>query len=101
MTAALKNFHASGYIHNDVKPDNILTDLNKSVKKVFLIDFGISKKYINPYTRKHSPLSYNQNFSGNLIFCSKHAMNGFSPSRRYDFESLLYSLIYLYKGSLP
>ena len=35
-----------GYLHLDLKPDNILVDMKKG-GKICLIDFGISEKYVN------------------------------------------------------
>ena len=46
MIDRLEDLHNLGYIHRDLKPENICTDLKKSSDKIFLIDFGLSKKYI-------------------------------------------------------
>jgi len=46
MLDLLRKFHSIGYIHCDIKPDNILIgDVKKDpklVNKLYLIDFGIS-----------------------------------------------------------
>ena len=46
MIDRLEDLHNLGYIHRDLKPENICTDLKKSSDQIFLIDFGLSKKYI-------------------------------------------------------
>ena len=43
MQDCLEEFHRSGYVHLDVKPDNFMIK-NGQIK---LIDFGLSQKYIN------------------------------------------------------
>lgn len=46
MLRRLEYVHSKGIIHRDVKPDNFLIGLSKNSKKVFIIDFGLSRKYI-------------------------------------------------------
>jgi RIO-like serine/threonine protein kinase len=47
----LEKFHDEGYIHCDLKPDNIMIgDYIKDPKlmnKIYLIDFGISQRYVD------------------------------------------------------
>ena len=47
----LEVFHDEGFIHCDIKPDNIMigdyTVDNNNVNKIYLIDFGISQKYLS------------------------------------------------------
>ena len=56
ITKALRDIHESGYLHLDVKPDNILTcfsqnstgDLKKIdglSKNIYLIDFGCCQSF--------------------------------------------------------
>ena len=40
--SALDHVHAHGFVHRDIKPDNILCSL-KDPSKVVLIDFGIAR----------------------------------------------------------
>lgn len=46
MINCLKIIHSLGYIHRDIKPDNFLMDTQNHLK-VYLIDFGLAKKYID------------------------------------------------------
>jgi casein kinase 1 len=98
MVDLLETFHGKGYIHCDLKPDNIMIgdfkeDL-KNMNKIYLIDFGISNKYLDD-EGNHIKHRSNVPFKGNLIFSSKNAFAETTLSRRDDIISLMYMLIYL------
>ena len=68
---------------------------------IYLIDFGLSKKYIDPKTGEHIKFKNNHRLNGTPRYASIHALEGYELSRRDDLESLCYVLVYLLKGSLP
>jgi serine/threonine protein kinase len=43
----LKDFHELGYIHRDLKPENICVGYDTNSAAVYLIDFGLSKMYLD------------------------------------------------------
>ena len=43
----LEKLHDLGYIHRDLKPENICTDPRKTSDNIFLIDFGLSKAFLD------------------------------------------------------
>ena len=91
-----KKLHSFGYLHRDLKPQNVLLNKNKLV----LIDFGASTKFVDE-NNFHIKFKSNVGFVGNLAFSSCNAHYGLTLSRRDDLESLCYLLSYLMNKDLP
>ncbi len=45
--------HKVGFIHRDIKPENFLIGHGKKNNVIYLIDFGLAKRYLDPRTGKH------------------------------------------------
>lgn len=58
------------YLHNDIKHENILIGLNGEKDLIYLIDFGLSTRFLDPKTQKHLPPKRLNKFTGNLLFAS-------------------------------
>jgi len=97
----LKHMHAVGLIHRDIKPDNIMMGMGRKSSTVHLIDFGISRSYINKKNGKHIDFIQGKNLVGTARFVSINAHLGYELSRRDDLLTLGYVMIYLTVGELP
>jgi serine/threonine protein kinase len=58
----LEYVHSKKFVHRDVKPDNFLMGVGRNRNRVYLIDFGLAKKYRDSKT-VHFPLSFIRSFS--------------------------------------
>ena len=91
--------HQCGYVHNDLKLENILIG-NHDPETIYLIDFGLSKSYIDK-KGNHKEKKFTSKFSGNFMFASLNSCRGNNKSRRDDIQSLMYIMVYLLKDKLP
>jgi serine/threonine protein kinase len=65
LIKSLKDFHSLGFVHCDIKPDNIMFDQNKKPK---IIDVGLACKYFSVCLnnlRNYHIRNEQNNFQGN------------------------------------
>lgn len=101
MISRVEYMHTRGFLHRDIKPDNFLMGLGRKANQVFVIDYGLAKKYRDLQTHKHIPYRENKNLTGTARYASVNTHLGVEQSRRDDLESLGYVLMYFLRGSLP
>ncbi|XP_030382393.1 casein kinase I [Scaptodrosophila lebanonensis] len=101
MISRLEYIHLKCFIHRDIKPDNFLMGIGRHCNKLFLIDFGLAKKYRDPLSRLHILYREDKNLTGTARYASINAHLGIEQSRRDDMESLGYVMMYFNRGVLP
>jgi serine/threonine protein kinase len=97
LIAGAESIHSAGYVHADLKLDNIMID---GQNKVFIIDYGNCEKFLLPDGTHRLNGSGPDKFV-NVHFGSKNAMNKETLSRRDDLIQIIYNLICLVNSFKP
>ena len=62
--------HSKNYIHRDIKPDNFIMGVGKKKSLVYVIDFGLAKRYRDPRTGLHNPYVDGKSLTGTARYAS-------------------------------
>jgi serine/threonine protein kinase len=92
IAKVLQWLHKKGYVHRDVKPDNILLGRGGNSEKAYLIDYAEAKKFKR--TKGEEQV-------GNPYFISLNVLKGGREGPKDDLESLMTSMVLLLQGTLP
>lgn len=68
MIERIEYIHNKTFIHRDIKPDNFVVGYGKKSSKIYMIDFGLAKKYTRDNV--HIPYKDNKNLTGTARFAS-------------------------------
>uniref|UniRef100_A0A7S3J0C1 Casein kinase I n=1 Tax=Euplotes harpa TaxID=151035 RepID=A0A7S3J0C1_9SPIT len=101
MLQRIEFVHNNSFLHRDIKPDNFLMGYGSNQHILYIIDFGLSKRFIDPKTGKHIPYRDGKSLTGTARYASLNTHIGQEQSRRDDIESIAFVIIYLLKGKLP
>jgi serine/threonine protein kinase len=96
----IESFHRYGFVHRDIKPGNILIREGTEYP-LCLIDFGLSRVFVNPETGQHLSQRRRVGFRGTRAYASRYAHMSHDLSRRDDLISWFYLTFELIVGPLP
>ena len=98
MLDILEVLMVAGCVHRDIKPSNFLVGLSKDLGKLYLVDFGLARKYQGEY---RFGVKGGGGVIGTVPFMSVAAHVNGEYGFKDDLESALYVLIYFFRGELP
>eukprot|EP00831_Metopus_contortus_P007322 TRINITY_DN12801_c0_g1_i2.p1 TRINITY_DN12801_c0_g1~~TRINITY_DN12801_c0_g1_i2.p1 ORF type:complete len:442 (+),score=76.27 TRINITY_DN12801_c0_g1_i2:97-1422(+) len=97
----IENIHNKGFLHRDIKPENFVIGRKRAMDTVYIIDFGLAKRFRNPKTKLHIPMKEGKKLTGTARFASLNTHYGIEQGRRDDIEGALYTILYLARENLP
>uniref|UniRef100_A0A7S2L8P8 Casein kinase I n=1 Tax=Zooxanthella nutricula TaxID=1333877 RepID=A0A7S2L8P8_9DINO len=98
LMARLEYLHSKGIIHRDIKPENFMCGVKNKIHHLYMIDFGLSKRY---FDKVHIPHRNKLSLTGTARYASVNAHRGLEQSRRDDLEAVGHMLMYFLRGVLP
>ncbi|RCH79085.1 Casein kinase I isoform delta [Rhizopus stolonifer] len=95
----VETLHNAGFVHRDIKPDNLAMGLDDESSTLYMLDLGLGKRYMQG--NRHISMRHDKSLTGTARYASMNSHRGYELSRRDDMESIAYVLIYMLRGNLP
>ncbi|KAJ1357960.1 hypothetical protein KIN20_016240 [Parelaphostrongylus tenuis] len=98
---AISEIHSIGFLHRDIKPSNFAMGRSTAtMRKVFMLDFGLARQYLNAKGEIRSPRSA-AGFRGTVRYAAVSAHKNKEMGRHDDLWSLFYMMAEFLQGQLP
>ncbi|PIO74846.1 hypothetical protein TELCIR_03141 [Teladorsagia circumcincta] len=89
---AVRDLHNIGYLHRDIKPQNFAAGLGEQQNTVYMLDFGIARKYTVGDTKEVKLPRAKVSFLGTVRFASRACHKQLEQGRKDDLECWIYML---------
>ncbi|KAH0791587.1 CK1 family protein kinase [Histomonas meleagridis] len=97
MLKCIEELHRRGFAHRDIKPGNFLLRPNFEYP-ICLIDFGLSRSYVDGKTGRILPPRDHPGFVGTSRYASINALAGGEQILKDDLISWFYTMVDMTKG---
>ncbi|KAK2960693.1 putative Casein kinase I [Blattamonas nauphoetae] len=94
----LERLHSLGYLHRDIKPENFMFSRDETSQELFLIDFGLSKRFGRESEGTHIKFRTGKQMIGTPRYASFAAHLGMEQGRKDDLLSLFNVIVFLLSG---
>merc|ERR1719277_2921609 len=84
LICRLEYLHSKGIVHRDIKPENFMWGNKGKVHHLYMIDFGLSKRY---FEKAHVQAREKLSLTGTARYASINAHKGHEQSRRDDLDA--------------
>lgn len=81
MIARVEFLHSKSLLHHDIKHDNFVVGLGRNANQVYIIDFGLAKKYKDSLSNEHIPYVEKKGLVGTARYTSVNTHLGIEQSR--------------------
>ncbi|CAD8118154.1 unnamed protein product [Paramecium sonneborni] len=92
---AISHIHSKGISHRDIKPDNILVNIDGECE-LKLLDFGVSRRFLQKY--QHIEMLTK---TGNIYYCAPEIYHQANYSKEVDIWSVGVIMFQCMTGELP
>uniref|UniRef100_A0AC35TTL2 Protein kinase domain-containing protein n=1 Tax=Rhabditophanes sp. KR3021 TaxID=114890 RepID=A0AC35TTL2_9BILA len=89
---AIEDLHKQGYLHRDIKSANFAIGLLEKRRTVYILDFGIARKFLNESNELKTPRVI-VGFKGTVRFASLSCHKNQEMGKKDDCESWFYLLL--------
>ncbi|KAK6039649.1 hypothetical protein COOONC_22846 [Cooperia oncophora] len=96
---AVRDLHGIGYLHRevkDIKPQNYAVGLAEQQNMVYMLDFGIARKYTVGDTKEVKLPRAKVSFLGTVRFASRACHKNLEQGRKDDLESWIFMIYELF-----
>uniref|UniRef100_A0A915J777 non-specific serine/threonine protein kinase n=1 Tax=Romanomermis culicivorax TaxID=13658 RepID=A0A915J777_ROMCU len=101
MLESVEDIHNCGYIHRDIKPGNYMLGAGPRRHVVYIIDFGMARKYVDEDGKLLPIRKDNVRFRGTFRYAASETHKNVEYGRQHDLYCLLHTLAEMRMGELP
>src|SRR5882762_4993425 len=90
--SCIEYVHSCHLVHGDIKPANLLIGVSKCDNQIYMINFGLARRYKNPKTHLHILHKATDDLIGTAPYVLINNHLGVEQSHHDDHESITYIL---------